>query len=123
MKISSFNPLIVTKDPEAVISLFEALGFEKKHNPTGVSGMGYEFADVRMADANGFHVDVATTAGALPQDLSAIRMNVDDFDEALKFLTDRGFKPANAVTESNHSAGILMVSPSGFPIVLSQHIK
>ena len=29
MKITSFNPLIVTTDPESVIKLFEELGFEK----------------------------------------------------------------------------------------------
>ena len=35
MKITSFNPLIVTKDVASVSALFEALGFERKHNPTG----------------------------------------------------------------------------------------
>ena len=33
MKITSFNPLIVTKDAEAAIALFEALGFERPHRP------------------------------------------------------------------------------------------
>ena len=31
MKITSFNPLIVTSDSESIIKLFEELGFEKKH--------------------------------------------------------------------------------------------
>ena len=31
MKITSFNPLIASRDPEAVIALFEALGFERQH--------------------------------------------------------------------------------------------
>lgn len=30
MKITSFNPLIVTNDAESVVKLFEALGFEKR---------------------------------------------------------------------------------------------
>ena len=51
MKITSFNPSIVTKDIEAVVSLFEALGFEKKHNPTGTSALGNEYVSYRMADA------------------------------------------------------------------------
>lgn len=33
MKITSFNPLIVTKDAEVTIALFEALGFERPHRP------------------------------------------------------------------------------------------
>ena len=32
MKITSFNPMIVTKDLESVVAIFEALGFEKSHN-------------------------------------------------------------------------------------------
>ena len=31
MTITSFNPLIVTQDAEAVIALFEAMGFERRH--------------------------------------------------------------------------------------------
>ena len=31
MKITSFNPLIVTKDPVPVIKLYEELGFERCH--------------------------------------------------------------------------------------------
>ena len=29
MKITSFNPLIITRDPESAIKLFEELGFER----------------------------------------------------------------------------------------------
>ena len=123
MKISSFNPIIITKNPEAVISVFESLGFEKKHSPNGISGAGLEYTDVRMTSPNGFYVDVATTTDSLPRDITAIRMNVDDFDEAFKFLTEKGFTTARPVTETQHSTGILMFSPSGFSIVLVQHIK
>lgn len=34
MKITSFNPLIVTRDAENVIRLFEELGFERRHRKT-----------------------------------------------------------------------------------------
>lgn len=30
MKITGFRPLIVTKDQEAVVNVFEALGFERR---------------------------------------------------------------------------------------------
>ena len=61
MKITSFNPMILTKKPEEVIALFEALGFEHRHPKTGETGNGennLNFSSVRMKDANGFHVDV-----------------------------------------------------------------
>lgn len=124
MKITSFNPLIVTKDPEPVIALFEALGFERRHRVAAVESDGTEIVSVRMKDANGFYVDVAQ-APNLKQDLSLIRMNVPDFDEAYEFLTARGFKGARGGetldTRTNRSA--MMVSPSGFAFDLCQHIK
>ena len=123
MKITTFNPMIITKNPEAVIAVFEALGFERRHAPAGISGAGLEYSVVRMTDANGFHVDVAYTGAPLPQDVSAIRMNVDDFDEGFRFLTERGFKNVKPVTDTDHSAGVMMHSPSGMSIVLAQHKK
>ena len=78
-----------------------------------------------MKDANGFHVDVATISAPLPQDITSIRMNVDDFDAAYQLLTDHGFKTSNGrpATETDSAKGLLMVSPSGFGIVIVKHIK
>ena len=38
MKITTFNPLIVTKDSAPLVELFEALGFEKRHNLKASTG-------------------------------------------------------------------------------------
>ena len=46
MQITSFNPMIVTKDAEATIALFEALGFERRHTKTGIDGQ--DITSVRM---------------------------------------------------------------------------
>ena len=115
MKITSFNPLIVTKDAAPVIRLFEELGFERRHSISANESDGAEITNVRMKNANGFYIDVAQ-APDLPQDLSLIRMNVDDFDEAWKFLTDETLD-----TKTNKS--VMMVSPSGYAFDLCQHIK
>lgn len=70
MKITSFNPLIVTKDAENVIKLFEDLGFEKRHSKTSETN-DMSVASVRMRDENGFHVDVSQVA-TLPRDMTVI---------------------------------------------------
>ena len=77
-----------------------------------------------MKDENGFRLNIAQ-ADQMPQDLTSIAMNVDNFEEAYDFLTARGFKNAQVdkVTETGSSKATLMVSPSGFSISLSQHIK
>ena len=33
MKITTFNPQIITNDMEPIVQLFEELGFDKSHNP------------------------------------------------------------------------------------------
>lgn len=125
MKMTSFNPLIVTRDAEAVVSLFEALGFAKKHNPHGTSAVGNEYSSYRMTDANGFCVDIATTSAQGAKDLTAIRINVRDFDEAYDFLIARGFKNGQngTVTNTGSAKACILFSPSGFGVSLIQHIR
>ena len=122
MKITSFNPLIVTKDSESAIALFEALGFERRHTKEGISENNV--TDVRMKDANGFHVDVSQGTG----EWTMIRMNVDNLEEAIEFLEGRGFhkarhEVANKTIDTGSSRFNIMVSPSGTIFAVSQHRK
>lgn len=121
MKITAFNPLIVTKDALETKELFETLGFEPRHTKTGINDNVTNFD---LKDPNGFRIDIAQV-DHMPQAMTAIRMNVDNFEEAYEFLTARGFKNAQGgkVTDTGSSKATLMVSPSGFGISLAQHIK
>ena len=56
MKITTFNPQIVTRDAEPLVELFEDLGFERRHRQEDIGDL--EVTGIRMKDANGFHVDV-----------------------------------------------------------------
>ena len=123
MKITSFSPLIMTKDAENVGRLFEELGFERKHQKDEIDGK--DISSVRMTDANGFHVDVARVE-SMERDMTTMRMNVRDFSEAYEFLKSRGFKNAagnDHTVVSASSESCLMISPSGFSIQLTQHIR
>ena len=123
MKITTFNPQIITKDAEAVVRLFEALGFERRHTKEDIGDLGV--AGIRMKDANGFHLDISQS-DRLPVDcIAAIRMNVDDFDEAYRLLAEHGFKNfyGDRVVENPSSRSAVMLAPSGFAINLVQHIR
>ncbi len=122
MIITAFNPLIVTKDAAAIVKLFEELGFERQHTKTGINDENITSYDLK--DANGFRVDVTQVDG-MPQDVTTIRMSVRDFDEAYEFLLSKGFKNAQGgkVTDTGSSKATLMVSPSGFAISVSEHIR
>ena len=122
MKITTFNPLIITKDPESAIQLFEALGFERHHTKEGIGDNGV--TDVRMKDSNGFYVDVAQGDG----EWTMIRMNVDNLEEAIAFLEEHGFHKArhaaaNETVDTGSSKFNIMVSATGFILAVSQHIK
>ena len=124
MKITTFNPMILTsiENSENIIMLFEELGFERRHEVDNVDNRGIN--SVRMKDANGFCVDVAQTH--LERDMTTIRMNVRDYEEAYEFLKAHGFKNARGSDETVESASAkscLMISPSGFSIQLTQHIR
>ena len=123
MQITTFNPMILSKDAEAVIALFEELGFEKKHAPTVDTGKSM-VTSTRMKDSNGFHIDIADVK-SVPQDMTIIRMNVDDYDEAAEMLRSNGFRESKIVP-SNYTASskyAFFISPSGFIIDLIKHIK
>ena len=124
MKITSFDPIIVTADSESVKKLFEALGFEKSHAPSNTF-YGNEVTSYRMKHPEGYHVDVISTTAEVSRDEMLIRINVDDFEEAYNILTARGFKNVHGddtlVTKSSKSAS--MESPSGFRIAIVNHIK
>ena len=123
MQITTFNPMILSKHADDVIKVFEELGFERKHQKDGIDGK--DISSVRMTDSNGFHVDVARVE-SMEKDMTTMRMNVSDFDEAYEFLKSHGFKNATGTdhtVESKTSKSCLMISPSGFSIQLTQHIK
>ncbi len=121
MTITAFNPHIVSPKAADVIALMEELGFERAHTMTGINEA---ITSVDLKHPDGFRMDVAQV-DQMPQDMTAIRMNVRDFDEAYAFLTAYVFKNAQGdqVTETGSSKATLMVSPSGFGISLAEHIR
>lgn len=123
MKITSFNPLIITKDAAPVIELFEALGFEKRHTKTGIHGKDITSVRMRYENEDGkvFHVDVTQA----DSEISTIRMNMDNLDEAYEMLKGKGFTniQGEKITDTGSSRATMMVSPSGYSISIAQHIK
>lgn len=122
MKISNLSTLIISSKTEEIISLFNDLGFEKQHMKE--FNTGDDISSNILTDADGHMISIANAP--VPQDMTVVRMNVDDFKEAYEFLKARGFRNANGtdkVEDTGTSLAALMISPSGFAISLTQHIK
>jgi hypothetical protein len=124
MKITTFDPIIISKDAKANMAFFEALGFEKTHAPVTPTDKG-DVQSFRMKNAEGFHVDISQSKRDIEKDEVIIRMNVDDFDEAYEILKKHGFTDyvKNQTIETKSAKSISMISPSGFRIAIVQHIK
>lgn len=123
MQITTFNPMILSKNADEIIKLFEELGFEKRHQVDNIDSK--DITSTRMKNPDGFYVDIARVE-SLPQDMTTMRMNVRDFDEAYEFLKSHGFKNTRGddhTVESASARSCLMISPSGFSIQLTQHIR
>ena len=124
MKITGFNPIIASSKAEEIVKVFEALGFEKRHTPVVTSATGTAVV-TRMKHENGYHVDVLALDRDIPRDMTGIRINVDDFDEAYAVFTARGFEiaPGDSIVDLGFAKTVIMVAPSGFMVSLMQHIK
>ena len=100
----------------------EALGFERRHQKNNINDD--DITAVAMKDENGFRVNVAQTDN-MPQDLTAIAMNVDNFEEAYELLKSKGFTnpKGDHTVDTRTNKSCMMRSPSGFAFDLCQHIK
>lgn len=124
MKITTFDPIIITNKGDDAVELFRSLGFEKTHAPVTDTGNG-NVQSYRMKHEAGYHVDVAYATEDLPRDKTYIRMNVDDFEEAYNILIKHGFKNlrGDGTIDSRSAKAATMISPSGFIIALVKHIR
>lgn len=123
MKITTFDPLILSPKSGDVVKLFEELGFEITHDPVTKVEIG-EVQTTRLKNESGFHIDVANI-GNIPNDRMLIRMNVDNFEEAYDIFIKHGFKNTRGDNTLDTKSAIeaTMVSPSGFSVALIKHIK
>ena len=77
-----------------------------------------------MKDANGNRINIASSEH-VPQDLTAININVDNFQEAYDFFISHGFvnTRGDKVTETGSAKSTMLISPSKFMVTLTEHIK
>ena len=122
MKITGFSPIIVSKEPEKLIELFEDLGFEKVHLKTGIENGANETTTLK--DENGNRINIASTK-VDRQDITAVNINVDNFEEAYDLFISHGFvnPRGDKVTDTGSSKATMLFAPSGAAVNLVEHIK
>ena len=117
MKITNFSTLVVTENVDNLVDVFKEFGFSQTHKKDGID-------DVRVTsnileDEDGHMISIASAP--VPNDITALRMNVDNFDEAYDILKNKGFNQASEPEDTGTSKTVLMVSKKGFSINLVHH--
>lgn len=124
MKIKTYYPVLCTPNFDGGVNEIEALGFAHAHEKDNLAD--HNNSQVVFKDEVGNRVDVVSLSSfsQIQQAFVAIRMNVEDFDEALAELTAAGYlnlKPGNV--EEATSKATMLRSPQGIMYLLCQHVK
>lgn len=120
MKIRSTSPVVFTNDSSNFIAQMEALGFHVNHEKNKANGTNVIAKTLK--DDNDHSVAVVEGDVFTPS-FAGIRINVDNFDEALKEFTEMGYTNARenyADTGTSHVT--LLRSPEGIFVSISEHI-
>ena len=122
MKITNFSTLIISPKADEIVEIFNALGFEKEHKKEFETRS--TVTSTVMKDNDGHIISIAKAP--IEADRTVIRMNVDNYEEAYELLQSKDFVNAygtDKTTDTGSSMSALMISPTGFAISLTQHIK
>lgn len=120
MKVSDFYPIFYADDIEAAARRFsEDLGFTVKHRPQ------IEFLDyVVLENDNKRRVDIVCShfpADNFKEGYLGMRVNVDDFDEGVKYFEGLGYKIFGAAHETDSSVTALLTKGDGTYMVIFHH--
>ena len=123
MKISAMYPSVLTSNPEAVIAFYEKyFNFRIIHQGTAVHPEETDEKIYTLENEKGVRFDVVHYSGYTTA-IHGMRVNVDNFEEALEVYRNEGFKPVSALVVSNRSKRILLSKNGSEPILMMQHLK
>lgn len=126
MEVRYFSPIVFTNDASGIILGMEKIGFVKTHVKEDIAGTGVVSITMKDAKGNPFAI---VQGPRFPQTFSGLRINVDDFDEALASFMEVGFTNINAesngssFTNTGSSKAALIRSPEGVFVSLAEHLK
>ncbi|MBP9989315.1 MAG: hypothetical protein KBT46_07435 [Ruminococcus sp.] len=119
MKIRYSSPIVFTNDSSEIIAQMEAVGFKVTHKKENAGGTNVTF--ISMKDNNDHPMMIAENA-RFTTPFSGIRLNVDDFEEALAKFTAMGYINLQAgATDTGTSHATLLRSPEGIFVSIGEH--
>ena len=121
MEIRYTSPIVFTNDAAKIITQMEGIGFHTTHEKENAGGT--EVNLITMKDADGHPMMVVENARFVTP-FSGVRINVDNFAEALEKFTAMGYVNLQAgATATGTSYATLLRSPEGIFVSLAEHVK
>lgn len=108
MKILAFYPVLMTHNSEKAIEDMKKYGFQIIHERNNFLVEGD--SEYVLEDNNGHRIDIVNTPD-ITEDMHAIRVNVDDFDEAVKAFGEDGYTVALGPTITESSKNVILRTP------------
>ena len=118
MKITTFNPLYTTNNIDDSLARWGKIGFKEKHL---IELPDYQ--DYILENEAGNRIDMVQTDLARYEDLFALRMNVDDFEEGKAFLKSLGFNEESETFKATFAEYKFFKNINDVKIILVHHIK
>ena len=121
MKISSYYPEFYYNDLDAALKSYtEDLGFKCLHC------LDDGWVKLYVLELNGYRVDIFTSDREelqMKDGYYGMHINVDDFEEGMKYYGDRGYKVELGPTESPSVKIAVLINDDGDRLFLYKHIK
>lgn len=121
MKITAFNPLYGTENIDEAIHFFSQMGFAVKHRMKG------DFLELCvLSNDAGLRIDIANSPLVQKMKLNGFfgnRINVDDLQEAIDFLTNEGGRQMSPLITENPSNEIVFFKMANGDIYGVMHHK
>lgn len=120
MIIKNIYPAFVTNDPKSTLEVLEKIGYKVIHINEGV--LDKENVEYVIEDANSNRMDVVYSKN-IKNTRQSVRMNVDNFEEALNHFKNNGFEVlVGPDIKENYKCAFLKAA-NEFSILLYEHIK
>ncbi len=123
MKITSINPVIISAYADQIISFYEKnFGFRVIHRGSLISTTNPVETVRVLENKDGHRLDIIRLDSKTATE-HGLRINVDDFEEALALYKAEGFSIMYGPTVTETSKRVLLSKHGDAPLLLMQHLK
>lgn len=121
MEIRYTSPIVFTSDSSKIVAQMEVIGFKVTHKKENAGGTGVTFISLKD---NSDHPMMIAENERFTAPFSGVRINVDNFDEALEKFKALGYMNLQqGATDTGTSRATLLRSPEGIFVSVGEHTK